>query len=130
MPARSWIRQLFARPTPGAPRGFRPTLDILEGRCVPAAVVVNSLSDAVNDAVITGSTVTLREAVNYENANGGGTISFDPNLTASGPATITLSTAGDTTVGPSALGITSAITIEGPTGDSGITITVPPRRIT
>ncbi len=107
----------------GQRRQARPWMEILEDRWVPTPIVVNSLLDNVNDAIITNTTTTLREAINYENANGGGTISFDPTLTASGPATIALSIDGDDTFGPSALPITSSITIEGPTGSNGITIT-------
>jgi len=46
-------------------------LEALESRWLPSttSIVVNSVLDNVNDAVITGPTVTLREAVNYANAN-------------------------------------------------------------
>src|ERR1019366_2485496 len=62
-------------------------IEALECRQLLSSVVVNSLLDNVNDSNITGNTVTLREAVNYENANGGGSITFAPGLN----GTITLS---------------------------------------
>ncbi len=67
---------------------------------------------------------TLRGAVAAAAADGAvDTITFDPSLTAAGPATITLTTIGDDTAGPSDLGITTNITITGPTGTAnGITL--------
>src|SRR5580692_6882347 len=82
MTMRSWIRDLFARPVTRpirkAPHRARLALEALEDRWCPSTIVVNSALDNVNDANITGPTITLREAVNYENANGGGAITFDP----------------------------------------------------
>ena len=118
-----WIRKLFtcpvARSVRKAARRFPPNLEMLEHRWVPTAIVVNSLSDSVNDALINGSTVTLREAVNYANANpvGGNTITFASSIAG---RTIDLGINGDDTFGPSALTITSNITIDG--GSGGITI--------
>jgi hypothetical protein len=116
MTARSWFRTLFAR-TPrtvrkGAAR-CRPTLEALESRWLPSTIVVNSVLDNVNDAVVTGPTVTLREAVSYANQNGGTTITFAPDVAGK---TITL------TQGPVvlvALGA-AATTIDG--GTAGVTI--------
>jgi hypothetical protein len=91
---------------------------------VANSVVVTSTADeddGTSDPSI-GTGTNLREAVNYENANGGGTITFDPSLTASGAATITLSQTGDSTAGPSGLGIDSKITSQGPTSGNVITI--------
>ena len=70
-------------------REMQPTLLVLEDRRMLSTVVVNSPLDNVNDAVITGPTVTLREAINYENANGGGSITFDPTAFST-PQTIDL----------------------------------------
>src|SRR5262245_25456647 len=103
---RSWIRKLFAR-TPRtartAPLRFRPSLERLEDRTVPAVLKVNSLLDNVTpDGVL-----TLREAIQAVNAGGAAglsaqelgqvdqtesfgthdTIVFDPGLS----STITLS---------------------------------------
>ena len=105
-------------------RAVRSAVEAMEPRLLLSnSIVVNSTADtAVGDSTTTGPTVSLREAVNYENANGGGTISFASALTASGPATITLSTSGDGTAGPSDFGIHSNITIIGATGSNGISI--------
>ncbi|MCZ7648897.1 MAG: hypothetical protein M5U26_27185 [Planctomycetota bacterium] len=66
---------------------------------------------------------SLREAVGLANFNGGANaIGFDPALTAGGDATLNLSSVGDTNAGPSALGVTSDITITGPAADNGITV--------
>ena len=67
---------------------------------------------------------TLRVAVTAaDTASIPAVIEFDPMVTASGPATIDLTIAGDGTAGPSAFGIYNNITIEGPTGTtSGVTL--------
>jgi len=72
---------------------------------------------------------TLRGAIAAATANGGpDTIGFDSSLFAGGPATITLTQFSNNTsnpsedFGPSALRISSPITIQGPTGDNGLTI--------
>ena len=54
--------------------------------------------------------------------SGADLIVFDPALTAGGDATITLSTIGNSLAGPAAFGITSVITIQGPTGTHGLTL--------
>src|SRR5262249_48810995 len=60
---------------------------------------------------------TLRGAIAAATADGGtDTIVFDPTLFTSGPQTITLSTAGDNTFGPSDFGISADSTIVGPSG--------------
>ena len=71
-------------------------------------LVVNTLLDNVNDANISGPTVTLREAINFANTDLGAydEITFAPSLTASGPVTITLN--------GTALAITNSMTIAGP----------------
>ncbi len=66
-----------------------------------------------------GTGTSLREAVAYAESLGGSqTITFAPALAGD---TLDLSTIGDTTFGPTALAITSNITIDG--GTSGITLT-------
>jgi hypothetical protein len=55
-------------------------IEALETRRLLTSVVVNSTLDNVNDSVITGPSITLREAVNYEDHNGGGTITFAPSV--------------------------------------------------
>ncbi|MGH3086861.1 MAG: hypothetical protein ACRDSJ_06030, partial [Rubrobacteraceae bacterium] len=63
---------------------------------------------------------TLREAIAAANANTeADTITFDSALAGQ---TIELSTIGDNSFEESALAVTSDITIEGPTGDNGVTI--------
>lgn len=85
MALRSWVRKLFGPRRGTAISKTRPRallgVEVLEDRLVPATIVVNTISDAATDAVITNDTVTLREAINYENAHGGGdTITFDPSI--------------------------------------------------
>jgi hypothetical protein len=95
----------------GVPRPPTPDIGAFE---YVYSLVVNSSADNVNDDNISGPTVTLREAVNYADAYPGNpTITFAPELTASGPATITL-TDGN-------LDITGALTITGP-GANELTI--------
>ena len=67
---------------------------------------------------------TLLAAVNDANINnpGADVIMFDPSLFTSGAATLNLSTAGDSTFGLSDLGVTTDVTIEGPTGSNGLTL--------
>ena len=87
-------------------------VELLEGRDVPATFTVNTLADT--------GTGSLREAIaraNDEGTNlGPDTIVFDPSL-AGQP--VPLATVGDGSIGPSALFVTSTITILG----SGQTIT-------
>src|SRR5262249_5442056 len=66
---------------------------------------------------------TLLGAVNAADADGGiDTITFAPALTSNAPATIDLSTVGDGTAGPSDRGVSGLVTIEGPTGNNGISL--------
>src|SRR5262249_18463435 len=44
------------------------------------------------------------------------------SLVSGGPATLTLSQVGDTTAGPSDLGVTTTLLIQGPTGNNGLTL--------
>ncbi len=97
-------------------------------------ITVNSLLDQIDP---TGSsTVTLRDAINDANANGGATIQFQssPSLASEavpgyGPGVIPLSIVGDTSFGPSALAIDPGIrvTIIGPTGSAGSPSSALPR---
>ncbi len=83
---------------------------------------VNTLGDG-NDGSCgqTGiGSCTLREAVNAANANvNASVITFSPSLAGQ---TISLSTVGDTTFGPSALVVSTPVTIRGLSGNSGVTI--------
>jgi CSLREA domain-containing protein len=109
-------------------RASKLGIELLESRLVPATITVTSLAD---NSVVDGM-VTLREAIQAANTdtsvdgsvagNGADIITFAPALVSSGPATITLTIMGDDLLGPTALLITSPITIEGPTGANGITI--------
>ena len=98
-------------------------------------IVVNTAVDETTD----DSTLSLREAIDLVNgtlspnelsgaemhqvsaavSGGPDTITFDSSLDG---MTITLSTVGDTSFGPSAFLVASAIDIEGPSGDSGVTL--------
>jgi hypothetical protein len=134
----------------GKSQSTRLLLEPLEGRLGPAVLTVNSLLDNTTaDAVLTlreaillvnnggsaraalGRALTAGESSQI-NIYGGAsqstpfgtddTIQFDPSLFASGPQTITLSLTGDGTAGPSAFGITTQVTITGPTGSNGLTL--------
>ena len=96
----------------------------LEDRITPVSstFVVDSLIDE-NDGDYSEGRLSLREAVIRSNVSlDANTILFAPELTANGPANFNLSIVGDNTFGPSALLITSPISIEGPTGANGVTI--------
>lgn len=109
------------------PNRRRLKLEVLEDRLAPAIITVTTLSDAL---VHTG--VSLRDAIQAANTDtsvhgstagsGSDTIIFAKNLTAAGPATITLARAGDSTAGASDFGITSNITILGSTDHNGVTL--------
>ena len=73
--------------------------------------MVNLGTDTVDP---TDNKTSLREAINYaESLSGPQTITFDPSLDGS---TIDLSIDGDDTFGPSALAISTDITIDGSGG--------------
>ncbi len=77
---------------------------------LPSTTIVVTTTDdtAVDDADISGPTVSLREAINYANVDDGSsdTIVFSPSLTASGPATFTLN--------GNELTVSNSMTITGP----------------
>ncbi len=80
---------------------------------------VNSAGDA-GDGICGATECTLREAIANANANTeADTITFDSSLAGQ---TVNLTTSGDGTFGPSALAVTSEISIEGPSGADGVTI--------
>ena len=84
--------------------------------------VVDILADE-NDGNTTVGDLSLREAIGLANANMNlSTITFAAGLFSGGDQTIQLSIAGDHEFGPSALAITTPITISGPTGSHGLTI--------
>jgi hypothetical protein len=117
--------------TGNAAHGGNWDLEITTGQ-VDSSLALNAHSMTGYDAVLATFTVvnnsdsgagSLRQAIIDTNAAAGAdTIFFAAGLTASGPATVNLSTSGDGTAGPSAFGITSEITITGPTGFNGITL--------
>ena len=63
---------------------------------------------------------SLRAAI--AGASSGDRILFAPALVAGGPATVSLTTAGDFTYGPSAFLVSTTLTIEGPSGSNGIAL--------
>src|SRR5690349_7059871 len=90
------------RARPRRPR-CAPSLERLECRLTPAAVVVNSALDLASPPP---GVVTLRSAVLEADALGGpDVITFDPALAGQ---TITLTQAGDGAAGPSALPVVGA----------------------
>jgi hypothetical protein len=119
-----------------ATRPVRPStrliVEELESRLAPASFFYDVTTTGDTAGWVTGGSgtqvnpfqaTTLRAAITAATLDTGNhTIEFDPSLTTSGPATITLSTVGDTTVGPSDFGIRTNITIQGPTGSNGITL--------
>src|SRR5262249_54552485 len=76
------------------------------------------LADAGGDATAAlGRPLTAGEAAQITRISGGNdTILFDPSLAG---RTITLSIRGDDTAGPSALPVTTALNIDGPSSGSG-----------
>src|SRR5262245_4405369 len=107
MSMRSWIRDLFARPSTRtirkAPRRARLRLEALEERAVPATfTVLNNLDD--------GSAGSLRWAVDQANASAGAdTIDFGDG-SASGGTNFLDSTPDTITLGGSQLELTDAAT--------------------
>src|SRR5262245_60756088 len=124
-------------------------VEALEDRSVPAVLVVNSLQDLAVD--LNDATVTLRDAIHAaENdvavspdgpaGSGADTITFDAALLTSGPETINLTIIGDSgdmpdsassqsngegLAGNSAFRVATTVTIQGPTGANGLTLSAP-----
>jgi hypothetical protein len=98
----------------------------------PARAATLTVNSAADDTTAMDGFVTLREAILAaesdgttdlaETGSGADSIVFDAALTATGDATITLTTVGDTQFGPSAFVVTTPITIQGPSGGRGITL--------
>ena len=109
----------------------RPTLEVLEDRCVPAVLTVNTLADLA--ATVSGL-VTLRQAIVAsetdtttelgQTGTGDDTIQFAPGLS----GTIDLTQFQDVNYGPTALSITDKIMIDGFNGAGGITIAAGPQQ--
>jgi hypothetical protein len=70
-------------------RGWRPLLEVLEVRLVPATYIVNTLTDTGAGTGLTGLTGDLRYCITQADANPGSTIQFDSIMFAT-PQTITL----------------------------------------
>ncbi|AMV41026.1 hypothetical protein VT85_26560 (plasmid) [Planctomyces sp. SH-PL62] len=134
-PARNAGNQLVATQTDqrGASRGSRPDIGAYELR-QGFSLIVNTAADETTNR----STLSLREAIGLADdtldfsalspaeqgqvipiSDFDSTISFATSLAG---ATITLSTAGDGRAGPSAFAVNSPIVINGPAGDSGVTL--------
>ena len=113
----------------------RLQLETLEDRLTPTSNFYSVTSLAEGAGVLTTAghagtqadpylDTTLRGAIAAATADGGtDTIVFASNLFTSAMQTITLSTVGDGTAGPSDFGITTPITIQGPSGNNGLTLT-------
>jgi len=112
----------------GTARGSSPSIGAFEP--VSAYFMVTSTGDDSGSIVGGAGTqanpylaTTLRAAMtNASDDHGVENIQFASNLTSSGPATITTSTADDSTVSPSAFDIKAEITLVGPSGNNGITL--------
>ena len=134
---RDFVRRLRVGSSPASKSGRRLWLSLeeLEDRLVPAIFSVTGTDDtsgltptggtgSQNDPFLIGS---LRSAIEQANATPqADTITFAASLTAGGDAVITLTnfdTGLDTDeFGPAALRISTDITLQGPTGDNGVTI--------
>ncbi len=120
----------------GVPRPFYPPADIGAYQRTSFHIVVNNATDTTDS-----NTLTLRQAIALiegtlspstltqaqqklvtGNGSAPDTIVFDSSLTQNGSASITLTTVGDSSVGPSALVIDVPIVIDGPSGNNGITL--------
>ncbi|MCZ7649131.1 MAG: hypothetical protein M5U26_28400 [Planctomycetota bacterium] len=100
---------------------LRADLGAVEFGAAFSATLVVDISSDEDDGDYGAGDLSLREAIALANAYASlDTITFAPALTSGGDRTLTLSIVGDTTAGPSAFGVTSTMTIQGPTGNSGI----------
>jgi hypothetical protein len=141
---RSYVQRVLAKAASKGRRtttrkSYSLTLEALEDRLTPSGGAVYQVtglgdSQADNSAAVVDTNhagtladpylaPSLRSAVLAANAAGGASlIEFAPALTAGAPAAVNLGIDGDDTFGPSALYITSNITIQGPTDNHGITL--------
>jgi CSLREA domain-containing protein len=90
----------------------------------PADTTTLSLREAINlaNGTLAFSALSAQEQAKVTPVAGiVNTITFDPTVFST-PQTITLSTIGDSSVGPSAFLVNSTVAINGPSGNSGITI--------
>src|ERR1700722_1515263 len=102
-------------------RSRRPRLEWLEDRLAPAVYSVTNPGEGAGPLTPAGHAgtpadpyqdTTLRGAITAATADRQqDTITFAPALFTSGPQTITLSTVGDGTAGPSDFGISTNVTI-------------------
>jgi hypothetical protein len=126
---RSWIRRLFTRPvthTPRkAPHRARPTVKVLEDRCLPSTFIVNSTLDTSHHGVPTKG--TLRWAIDQANsAAGANTIVFDPSVFAThqtitlGPGRFDLLDLSNTTGMETITGPAAGVTVIGHAGVSSV----------
>lgn len=112
----------------GGPRanGSAPDIGAYELPALVESLVVTITTDEDDGTSDTayGAGTSLREAVAYAaTLTNAPAITFASALTESGPATISLSLTGFTNqFGTSALGISNAVTIAGPSGSNGITL--------
>jgi hypothetical protein len=112
----------FARYTPGSP-GVDVGAVETSTLSVPTSLVVTSTADGYDARDFSTSRLTLREAVYLANSGiGGGVVTFAPSLTSAGPVTLNLGGPGSYSFGPTGLAISGDVTLQGPTGNSGITI--------
>ncbi|HEY7315511.1 MAG TPA: Ig-like domain-containing protein [Gemmataceae bacterium] len=89
------------------------------GGALPTSLVVDSAPDEF-DGDFTAGHLSLREAVYLANSGiGGGVVTFAANLAGQ---TLELDTAGSLSFGPTGLAISGAVTVQGPSGNSGIAI--------
>src|SRR5262249_49126367 len=121
----------------GQPRPFYPHADIGAFERTSISIVVNTTADN-SDPTTDTNTLSLREAIALIDGTlsltslsaaqkklitstglAPDSITFDSSLDGQ---TLTLSTVGDSSVGPSALQISTTIVIDGPGGNSGITL--------
>jgi hypothetical protein len=86
---------------------------------LPSSLVVDTAADRFNGNFTAGH-LSLREAVYLANSGiGGGVVTFAPALAGQ---TLNPGTVGSFSFGPTGLAISGAVTLEGPSGNSGVTI--------
>jgi hypothetical protein len=108
-------------------RRARADLGVFDGG-VPAVLTVDSPLDR-DDGNYSAGHLSLREAVQLANFDPDPTtIRFDRSLATGRSSTLSLTHVGDVSEGNSALAITTPITIQGPAGARGITLSGPGRQ--